>query len=241
MRWSRAGKSGTVSTRRAECPSCGAAAPRLARFCPSCGTNLDAGATERAEVPPHETTPAPVTVTRVTPRWFGVTPPTAVFGLAAAALVVAVVLLVGERWIAGLLVLGLALLLFAAFLEVARRKPDAAVVQRAADAADSLLARAGFAAQAMRTRSSARREIARRRGELVRLMSERDALLRELGAAAYAGEEGTPVRERIAAIDERATALTAEAQEIAEQARASVERAAVAVQPTEVTRPADRD
>jgi chorismate mutase len=180
-------------------------------------------------------------VARATPRWFGVTPPTGVVGLAAAALVLAIVLLAGGRWIAGLLVLGLALLLFAAFLEVARRKPDSPVVERAADAADSLLARAGFAASALRTQSSARREIVRRRGELVRLMAEREALLRELGAAAYAGDEGTSVRERIAAVDERAAALAAEANEIAEQARARVERAAVAVKPTEVVRPGDRD
>jgi ElaB/YqjD/DUF883 family membrane-anchored ribosome-binding protein len=175
----------------------------------------------------------------VTPRWFGVTPPTITFGLAAAVLALAIVLLVGGHWIAGLLVLGLALLLFAAFLEVARRKPDAQVVQRAADAADSLLARAGFAAQALKTRSAARREIVRRRGELVRLMDERESLLRELGDAVYRGEEGTSVRERIAAVDERAAALGAEARAIAEDARARVDRAALAVQPTEVVRPDD--
>jgi hypothetical protein len=226
---------------RGECSNCGASTPRLAQFCPACGTPVDAGSTVRADVPPHETTAAPVTVARASPRWFGVTPPTAMFGLAAAALVIAVVLLAGGSWIAGLLVLGLALLLFAAFLEVARRKPDAPVVERAADAADSLLARAGFAAHALRTRSSARREIVRRRGELVRLMAERERLLRELGAAVFAGEEGTPVRTRIAALDERAAALAAEAEEIAEQARAGVERAAVAIQPTEVNRPRDGD
>lgn len=179
---------------RADCPTCGAAAPRGARFCPACGASLESSSTVRAEVPAHETTPAPVTVARVTPRWFGVAPPTIVFGVAAAVLVVAIALLVAGSWIAGLLLLGLALLLLAAFLEVARRKPDAPVVQRAADAADSLLARAGFAAHALRTRSSARREIVRRRAELVRLMGEREALLRELGAAAYKGENGTSGR-----------------------------------------------
>ena len=226
---------------RAECPNCGAPTPKLARFCPACGTPVDGGSTVRAEVPPHETSPAPATVARTTPRWFGVTPPTVVFGLAAAALVVAIVLLVVERWIAGLLVLGLALLLFAAFLEVARRKPDGPVVERAAVAADSVLARAGFAAHALRTRSSARREIVRRRGEIVRLMGERERLLRELGAAVYAGDEGTPVRERIAQLDARAGELAEEARRIAEDATESVQSAAVAVQPTEVVRPTDGD
>jgi hypothetical protein len=230
-----------VPEQRAECPDCGAPTPKLARFCPACGTPVDAGSTARAEVPPHETSPAPATVAHTTPRWFGVTPPTVVFGLAAAALVVAIVLLVVERWIAGLLVLGLALLLFAAFLEVARRKPDGPVVERAAVAADSVLARAGFAAHALRTRSSARREIVRRRGEIVRLMGERERLLRELGAAVYAGDEGTSVRERIAELDARAAMLADEARQIAEDATESVQSAAVAVQPTEVARPADRD
>ena len=241
MRSSRVGKRRIVSAQRAECPNCGAPTPKLARFCPACGTPVDAGSTVRAEVPPHETSPAPATVSRVTSRWFGVTPPTVLFGLAAAAVVVAIVLLVAERWIAGLLVLGLALLLFAAFLEVARRKPDGPVVERAADAADSVLARAGFAAHALRTRSSARREIARRRNEIVRLMGERERLLRELGAAAYAGGDGTPVREQLAELDERATALAEEAGQIAEEASERVQSAAVAVQPTEVVRPADRD
>lgn len=241
MRSSREGKNANVPGQRVNCPSCGARAPRRAHFCPTCGASLESGSTVRAEVPPHETSAAPVTVARATPRWFGVTPPTVAFGLAAAALVLAVVLLFAGNWIAGLLVLGLALLLFAAFLEVARRKPDAPVMQRAADAADSLLARAGFAAHALRTRSSARREIVRRRAELVRLMGEREALLRELGATSYRGDEGTHVRQRIASLDERAAALVAEAQAIAEQAQARVERAALAVQPTEVVQPEDRD
>lgn len=226
--------------RRASCPSCGARTPSRARFCPSCGTSLDAGTTTRAEMPPHGTTPAPATVAHATPRWFGIPPPTLMFGLAAAALVVAVILIVLGRWIAGLLVLGLALLLVAAFLEVARRKPDTPVVQRAAERADSLLARAGFAAQALRTRSSARREIVRRRAELVRLLSQREALLRELGAAAYGGGDEMHVRGRIAALDERAAALTAEVRAIADSAQAHVEREAMAVQPTEAVGPRDR-
>jgi hypothetical protein len=230
-----------MPARSANCPSCGAKAPRGAHFCPSCGASLESGTTERAEVPPHETTPAPVTVARATPRWFGLTPPTLVFALAIAALAVAIVLLIAGRWVAGLLVLGLALLLAAAFLEVARRKPDTQVVQRASSAADALLARAGFAAHALRTRSSAHREILRRRAELVRLMGERESLFRELGAAAYAGQDGTPVRERIAAIDERAETLAGEAREIAERAQADVESAALSVQPTEVAPPDDRD
>jgi zinc ribbon protein len=235
---SRAGKSGSVPEQPTNCPTCDAPVPKGAAFCPACGTRIDAGETARAEVPLHETGPVPVTMQRVSPRWFGVTPPTLLFGVVCAVLVLAVVLLAGGHWISGLLVLGLALLLAAAFLEVGRRKPDAAVVKASVDAVDSLRARAGFAAHAMLTTSAARKEIGRRRAELARLHSEREALFRGLGEAVYAGEDGAEQRARIAELDERGATLEAEAAEIAQQARAKVEKAQLEVQSTEVVQKA---
>ena len=230
-----------MTQQSAECSACGARIPGGARFCPSCGTPVDAGDTVRAELPANETGPVPVTVQSASPRWFGLAPPTALFGVAAALLVVALVLFVLGAWVAGLLVLGLALLFAAGFLEAGRRKPDAPVVRASVDAVDTMRARAGFTAQAFLTRSSARREIGRRRAEAFRLSSERDRLLRELGRAVYAGEDGAAERERIAALDERAAGLEREAAEIADQARNRVEEARLHVQPTEVRRPGDGD
>jgi hypothetical protein len=221
----------------ANCPSCGARIPERASFCPSCGTRLDGGETERAEVPAHETGPVPVTIERVSPRWFGLTPPTLLLGVASAALVVAILLLASGHWIAGLLVLGLALLLAAAFLEVGRRKPDAALVKASVDAVDSMRARAGFAARALLTNSAARREIARRRAELARLEGERETLFRALGRAVYAGEDGADQRARIGELDERARALEAEAAQIAELARSQLEQGHLEVQTTEIVKP----
>jgi hypothetical protein len=226
-----------VPEQPANCPSCGAQLPKDAKFCPLCGTAVESSETARAELPLHETGPVPVTIERVQPRWFGLTPPTLLFGVATAVFVLAIVLLVTGHWVAGLLVMGLALLLAAAFLEVGRRKPDAAVVKASVDAVDSFRARAGFAAHAMLTSSAARREIARRRTELARLHSERDALLRSLGAAVYAGEDGAEQKARIAELDARGAALEAEAAEIAEQASARVKRAHLEVQSTEVVKP----
>jgi hypothetical protein len=237
---SRAGRNGSVNEPLANCASCGAPLPDGAKFCPACGTAVEAGSTERAEVPPHETTPAPVTVTRVSPRWFGVAPASLLLVLALMALVAGVVLLLIGGFVAGLLLLGLSLLLLAAFLEVARRKPDAEVARRAVGAADSFRARAGFAAQALRTRSGARRAITRRRALALQLQGERDRLVRALGEAAYRGEDPSTVREQIAAVESRQAALEAEAQEIAALAQQEVERASRAVQPTEVRVP-DRD
>lgn len=225
----------------ASCPSCGAPVPAGARFCPACGAAVAAGDTVRAEVPPSETGPVPVSVQQASPRWFGLAPPTVLFALSLALLVVAAILLVLGSWVAGLVVLGLALLFAAGFLEAGRRKPDAPVVRASVDAVDSMRARAGFTAQTLLTRSSARREIARRRAEAFRLSSDRDRLLGELGRAVYAGGDGAAEREAIAALDRRLGELEREAGEIAESARNRVEEARLRVQPTEIRRPDDAD
>ena len=229
-----------MSAQPANCTNCSAPLSRGARFCASCGTPVQSGDTVRAEVPPNETGPVPVTVVQATPRWFGLAPPTVLFTLAVVLLVVAVVLLVIGSWVAGLVLLGLALLFAAGFLEAGRRKPDAAIVTASVGAVDSARARAGYTAQAFLTRSSARREIARRRGEVMRLGGERDRLLRQLGAAAYDGDDGAAEREAIAALDERIAGLEREASEIAARAQERVQAARLQVQPTEIQSP-DRD
>lgn len=240
MRSSRAGKGGSVSAPPANCANCGAPLPEGARFCASCGNVVQSDDTVRAQVPASETGPVPVTVAHAVPRWFGVAPPTVLFALAAALLVVAVVLLVIGSWVAGLLLLGVALLTAAGFLEAGRRKPDAAIVTASVGAVDSARARAGYAVQAVLTRSSARRAITRRRGEVMRLGGERDRLLRQLGAATYDGDDGASEREAIAALDERIAGLEQEAAEIAARAHQRVQAARLQVQPTEIRSP-DRD
>jgi hypothetical protein len=226
-----------VSEQPGNCASCGAPLPAEAKFCPSCGTAVEAETTVRAEVPPHETSPAPATVTRATPRWFGVAPATLVLAIAVVALGAGTWLLVTGALVAGLLTLGIALLLFAVFLEVARRKPDAPVAQKAAGAADSFKARAGVTAQAVRTRSAARRAIKSRRAQALQLQGERDRLVRALGEATYRGEDDSELREQVAAVEARQAGLQAEAEEIARQADEEVERASRAVQPTEIRPP----
>ena len=184
-----------MSAQPANCANCSAPLPRGARYCAACGTPVQSGDTVRAEVPPNETGPVPVTVAQATPRWFGLPPPTVLFVLAILLFVVAVVLLVLSAWVAGLLLLGLALLFAAGFLEAGRRKPDTPIVTASIGAVDSARARAGYTAQAYLTRSSARKEIARRRGEAMRLEGERGKLLGQLGAAVYAGADGAAERD----------------------------------------------
>ena len=238
MHSSPEGRNDGVSRQPGNCVECGAPLPDGARFCPACGAAVEGDATVRADVPPHETSAAPATVTKVTPRWFGVAPASLLLAIAVVALGAGTSLLVTGALVAGLLVFGIALLLLAAFLEVARRKPDAPVAKRAVGAADSFRARAGFTAQALRTRSGARRAIKSRREQALQLQGERDRLVRALGEASLRGEDDAAVREQLAAVEARQAALQAEAAEIARQADQEVERASRAVQPTEVRPPA---
>ena len=229
-----------MSAQPANCANCSAPLAKGARFCASCGAPVQSGDTVRADVPPNETGPVPVTFAHATPRWFGLAPPTVLLALAVVLLVVAVVLLVIGSWVAGLVLLGLALLFSAGFLEAGRRKPDAPIVTASVGAVDSARARVGYTARALLTRSSARREIMWRRGEAMRLQGERERLLGLLGAATFAGADTAIEREAIATLDERIAALEREASEIAVSAQERVQAARRQVQPTEVRQP-DRD
>jgi outer membrane biosynthesis protein TonB len=58
----------------ASCANCGAELPNRSRFCPECGTRVEAEPWETAvqEVPPGETGPVPVEYETARPRFFGV-------------------------------------------------------------------------------------------------------------------------------------------------------------------------
>src|SRR5881227_969722 len=107
------------------CPHCGAEVTIRARFCPECGTPLEepANRTLQVELPPEENGPVPVSMQISEPRWFGVTPPSFLLGLSGVLLVLAIVLFAVGHWPYGLILLGLAALLLAAFMEAARRRP----------------------------------------------------------------------------------------------------------------------
>ena len=58
----------------ASCANCGAELPEKSRFCPECGTRVEAepGRTAVQEVPPDETGQVPVEYEQARPRFFGV-------------------------------------------------------------------------------------------------------------------------------------------------------------------------
>jgi len=104
----------------AKCANCGARLARGARFCPQCGQPTEGGDTRVLEVPADETGPVPVTVARLEPRFYGVTPSLLALVLAGAALAVAILLFIAGHWPYALILLGVAVLLVLAFLEIGR-------------------------------------------------------------------------------------------------------------------------
>jgi hypothetical protein len=142
------------------------------------------------ELPLHETGPVPVEVSTATPRFFGVTPPSAILALAAACLAGGIAMLVSGHAIVGGALLGVAVVLGAFFIELARRLPEPTVVRFSAHAFQVLRERGGSAAESLVAQSSARVELFRLRRELVVLLAQRAECARLLGEAVYAGDEG---------------------------------------------------
>src|SRR5438045_8498847 len=117
----------------ANCGNCGARLPRDSRFCPECGVRVSAAndVTAVEEVPPEETGRVPVHRVAVAPRYFGIAPPLALFALAVASLVIAVVLFAAGKTIAGAVLLAAPVLFSVLFVGASRRMP-ADGVRRAA-------------------------------------------------------------------------------------------------------------
>ena len=214
------------------CAACGADLPRNAHFCPACGRTVEdpVSSTLRAEVPPDETGPAPVHVQRAEPRWFGVTPPHLLLGVATAVCVVAIVLFATGEWPYGLILLGIGALLAAAFLEAVRRRPSSALVRTSTDARE----RARSLLETYRARSAASLEARRAQNRLLVLDSERRAALTELGAAAYARDSSAEaaVRARLDELDRRETELRASLDSALQEGEERIRKARLPVQET---------
>jgi hypothetical protein len=219
------------------CPSCGVGLPLNARFCPACGITLadPASSTVRADVPPGETGPVPVHVQRAEPRWFGVTPPHLLLGVAVGLCVLAVVLFATGKWPYGLILLGVGALLLAAFLEAARRRPSTNLTRTTTDARE----RAHSVFETYRARSVAAAEARRIQSGLLLLESERRAALLELGSAAHAGDASAEagVRARLDELDRREADLRAHLDSAVREAEARIQRARLPVEETVMVLP----
>ncbi len=182
------------------CPACGAGLPAGARFCPSCGQPVDeAGETVREQVPPNETGSVPVNYRHAEPHWFGVPPQSLLLGLVVLTVVLAIILFATGHWPFGLILLGIAALLTAAFLEAARRRPSKGFAHATLQARE----RAYSTMETWRARSFAANEAKRIRRSLALLDADRRALLLDLGVATHTGDSATEaeIRARLAELD----------------------------------------
>jgi hypothetical protein len=219
------------------CSNCGAALPDNARFCPSCGAPTSAGETVLEQVPPNETGQVPVSYDIAEPRLFGVTPPFLLLGLAVVVFIVAIVLFGTGHWPFGLIVLGIAALLVAAFLEAARRRPSKGLGHSTVAARE----RAHSTVETIRARAAATAEVRRIRRVLMQMESDRRVLLHDLGAATHFGDaEGVAaIRAQLAELDLHEANARAELDAALAYADERIRRAQLPVQETMMVLPGE--
>jgi hypothetical protein len=229
------------------CTNCGARLPKESRFCPECGVRVAAGddATAVEQIPPEEIGTVPVHTVAAEPHYFGIAPPLALFALAVASLVLAVVLLVAGSMIIGALLLVAAGVFLALFVAASRRLPDNAVARVSRRTGRRLRDRTGFAVEAVSVHSRTRREVFRLRHEIAELVASRREAARALGEAVYGGadEEAETARNRMSELDRtiaekesEMTRVTAVANERLQQAQLQVQSTAI-VEPPDVPEP----
>lgn len=188
------------------------------------------------EVPPDETGPVPMHVTRVERRLYGVTPAILVLILAGGAFVLGIVLLATAHWPLALILLGGAVLLFLLFLEAARRTPRGSASRTTAEALDSFRARASVAAESLATRGRAARQVYGLRRELRQMAALRARLLFELGEAVYRDDDESAgaARGRLEELDRLAMQREAEMEQVVDAAQRRLAKRRLEVQPTEI-------
>jgi hypothetical protein len=191
--------------------------------------------TRRVLLPPDETGPVPVSRSRAEPRWFGVPAPLLLFGLAVFSFALAVALFAGGSWPAGLILLGLAALFAAAFLEIARRRPSDALIGArswARPRLELLLARSRGVADAQRLR-----------GDQAVIEAERRAALLRLGEAVQSEDEAAAAaaRERLAELERGEEALRGRLAARLAEGDERVRRVRMSIQQTVIARPPDDD
>jgi hypothetical protein len=194
--------------------------------------------TRRVQLP-DETGPVPVSLVHAETRWFGVPPPLLLLGLAVLSFALALALFAAGSWPFGLILLGLAALLTAGFLEVARRRPDTAFTHASSQAAMGARSWASSRLELLRARSTALAEAQRVRGARAVIESERRAARLRLGEALKSEDEESAqaARERLAELDHAESGLHGRLEERLALADERIRRVRMSVQQTMVVRP----
>ena len=177
----------------------------------------------------------PVEFSRVQPHWFGVTPPTFLFGVAVGMVVVAGVLFASGNVAFGLIFLGIGALGLAFFVEIARRRRNSLLTRVTADVRE----RAGITWESLRVRSNVVIETRRVHGELAAIQSQRRDALLALGEATHRSnkEAGAEAQKLLAELDERETDLQAQLQAQVEEAGERIRQVKLSVDKTVIAPP----
>ena len=202
------------------CPSCRLAAAADARFCPNCGASLDG-----------EATAGGISYSQPTPRLFGVLSPVPTFVLASILFVGALIALIAQSWILGVMLLAFAAALFVLFYGAAERDPSSPVARAALGAVGSVSSWTRFASGSAGAWGGAGRRLYDLRRELRPLQKERREVQLSLGEAAYREDEPTvaSLRARMSEIDDAIAENEREREEALSRARNRVEDERVAV------------
>jgi hypothetical protein len=165
------------------CAACGAPSAWDARFCQQCGRPLD-GTTA--------------------PRYYGSLSPGPAFVLGCLLLVAALVALLAWSWIAAVVLVAVAAVVFAFFYEAARRNPQNRTARRVFASGRHARGWVRLAVASVAAWSRAARDVVRLRRESSTLRREREPILRSLGDAVYREDEPLvkTLRERIREIDD---------------------------------------
>ncbi len=223
----------------ASCANCGERVGEDNRFCPRCGARTATGDTAVEPVPPDETGRVPVERTTAEPRYFGITPPMAVFALGAVSLALAIAVLTTGNVLAAALLFAAAAIFTGLFIAAARRLPDTPAARIPARAFDQIRDRAGFAVEAVSAQSTARVELFRLRRERSELVAERADAAQTLGEAVYGADEESAAKatNRMRELDDALTVKENEMTRITAAANERIQRAQLQAQPTAVVEP----
>jgi hypothetical protein len=210
------------------CPVCRLVATNDARFCSNCGNPLD-----------EDAAPGSISYSQPPARLFGVLAPVPTFVLAAILFVGALIALLAQSWVLGVMLLAFAAALFVLFYGAAERDPSSGVARTALGAVGRIEGWTRFASGSAEAWSGAGRRLYELRREVGPLRKERREVQFALGDAAYRQDEQTiaSLRARMAEIDDGIAERERERVETLAQARKRVEDERLEVRETQFLPP----
>jgi uncharacterized protein YhaN len=212
------------------CPACRLVAPADARFCSNCGAALEG-----------DGTPGSMAYSQPSTRLFGVLAPLPTFVLAAILLVGALLALLAQSWVLGVMLVAFSAALFVLFYGAAERDPSSRVARAALRTVSRVSGWTRFASGSAGAWSGAGRRLYEIRRELRPLRAERSQVQLALGEAAYKQDEpaSASLRARMAELDDAIASLERERGETLAKARSRVEEERMEVRETQFLPPED--